>query len=333
MTSLRLSSIAAFAVAALALNACQKPAASSSKGGATQTLAQAREGFRTKLIKQESEDEAPGAPPLGVFKLVAYPSPAGNLAAYVSPDPGDGKKHPLVIWIVGGFSNSISEIAWAAGMPAENDQSAAAYRKAGIAMMYPSFRGGNNNPGHKEGFYGEVDDVLAAAAYAASLPWVDPARIYLGGHSTGGTLALLAAEAAPAGQFRAVMAFGPVEDVAGYGQDHLPFKVSDGKESRLRAPVEFLGAISAPTFVIEGAEGNSASLEELRKRNRNPKIKFVLAKGQDHFSVLGPGNSLFASKIPGDSGPECRIGITEAEIQAACVKAAQSDLPPGLERR
>ena len=30
-------------------------------------------------------------------------------------------------------------------------------------MMFPSLRGGNNNPGSKEGFFGEVDDVLAAA--------------------------------------------------------------------------------------------------------------------------------------------------------------------------
>jgi dipeptidyl aminopeptidase/acylaminoacyl peptidase len=36
--------------------------------------------------------------------------------------------------------------------------------------------------------------VIAAGQYLATLPYVDPARIYLAGHSVGGTLALLASE-------------------------------------------------------------------------------------------------------------------------------------------
>ena len=34
-------------------------------------------------------------------------------------------------------------------------------------MMFPSHRGGIDNPGQREGFFGEVDDILAA------LPYVD----------------------------------------------------------------------------------------------------------------------------------------------------------------
>ena len=60
-------------------------------------------------------------------------------------------------------------------------------------MMFPSLRGGNDNPGNKEGFLGEVDDVLAAADFLSKQEFVDPNRIYLGGHSTGGTLVLLVA--------------------------------------------------------------------------------------------------------------------------------------------
>lgn len=55
-------------------------------------------------------------------------------------------------------------------------------------MMFPSLRGGNDNPGVKEGFLAEVDDVLAAADFLGKQNYVDPGRIYLGGHSTGGTL-------------------------------------------------------------------------------------------------------------------------------------------------
>lgn len=42
-----------------------------------------------------------------------------------------------------------------------NDQSASAFRTKGIPMMFPSLRGGNDNPGVQESFFGEVDDVLA----------------------------------------------------------------------------------------------------------------------------------------------------------------------------
>jgi hypothetical protein len=40
-------------------------------------------------------------------------------------------------------------------------------------MMFPSLRGGNDNPGAREGFYGEVDDVVAASEFLARQPYVD----------------------------------------------------------------------------------------------------------------------------------------------------------------
>lgn len=43
------------------------------------------------------------APPKGTFETVTYPSAGvGNLGAYVSPDPADGKRHPAIIWLTGG---------------------------------------------------------------------------------------------------------------------------------------------------------------------------------------------------------------------------------------
>ena len=38
-----------------------------------------------------------------------YDSPVGKLAAYLSPDPNDGKRHPAIIWITGGDRNTIGE--------------------------------------------------------------------------------------------------------------------------------------------------------------------------------------------------------------------------------
>jgi hypothetical protein len=152
---------------------------SPSAPGSKTTLAEARRGFVTKPGGQQPPAEAIPQPPPNVFRLIKYRSPVGDLSAYLSPDPGDGQKHPAIVWITGGDCNSIGEL-WEPA-PRQNDQTAAAYRNAGIIMMFPSLRGGNDNPGRREGFLGEVDDVLAAADYLAAQPYVDPARIYLGG--------------------------------------------------------------------------------------------------------------------------------------------------------
>src|SRR5262249_25641783 len=143
------------------------------------TLVEARRGFKTRLQRKERDGNPPESPPPNIFRLAHYESPAGKLAAYLSTDPGDGTKHPAIIWVFGGFSNSIGSTAWGA-QPAKNDQSASAFRNKGIVMMYPSFRGGNDNPGVREGFFGEVNDVLAARDYLAQQSFVDASRIYLG---------------------------------------------------------------------------------------------------------------------------------------------------------
>jgi dipeptidyl aminopeptidase/acylaminoacyl peptidase len=278
-------------------------------------LIEARQRFTTRLQRQEKINEPVPVPPPNLFRSVSYSSPAGELAAYVGVSPGKERKHPAIIWIVGGFANSISEIAWTPGPP-ENDQSATTFREAGIVMMYPSLRGGNRNPGYLEGFYGEVDDVLAAAEFLAKLDYVNPERIYLGGHSTGGTLALLAAECSD--RFRAVFAFGPVSNVAGYGQDVLPFSVLDRDEVNLRSPGKWLANIRTPTFVFEGTRrSNIGELRLMSRTARNPQIHFHPLQGADHFSGLGPVSRLIARKILADEGPSCGIAFTPEELAQA----------------
>ncbi len=273
----------------------------------------ARNGFHTKLTRQEHEDEAVAEPPPELFRVVHYESPAGKLAAYLSVAPKDAAKHPAMIWIFGGFDNSIGETAW---QPAEakNDQSARAFREAGMVMMYPSFRGGNKNPGFKEAFYGEVDDVLAAAEFLSKQPFIDPKRIYLGGHSTGGTMALLAAEMSD--QFRAVISFGPVASVAGYGSDSLPFDTRSRPEIAVRSPAPWLGGIRTPVFVFEGDTGTSniKSLKALEKVSKNPQVHFHPVPGLSHFSVLAPATKLIAAKLKADTGDTVNVSFSAEEL-------------------
>ncbi|MFO0810061.1 MAG: prolyl oligopeptidase family serine peptidase [Gemmataceae bacterium] len=288
------------------------------KGGpsgadAGKTLAEARKGFATKLVRRESAREPVVEPPLGVFRKVSYDAPPGKLAAYLSPDPGDGKKHPAIVWITGGDCNSIDDGCWKAAPPS-NDQTAGAFRKAGIVMMFPSLRGGNDNPGVKEGFLGEIDDVVAAGDYLAKQEFVDPQRIYLGGHSTGGTVALLAAEYGGT-TFRAIFSFGPVADVAGYDPEYLPFDTKNRRELELRAPGLWLPAIKVPTFVFEGTtEGNLDSLQAMKRISTNPNVHFYPVKGATHFSILFPVNKLLAEKVLQDTGPATNIAFTDDEL-------------------
>ncbi len=262
---------------ALLLVACGKPKSTS--------LSDARRGFATKLVRREALAQPSPTPPGDLFRQVRYPSPAGTMAAYLSVAPADGKKHAAIVWITGGDCNSIDEGAWKE-YPPENDQSASAFRKAGIVTMFPALRGGSGNPGVKEAFLGEVDDVLAAADFLAQQESVDATHLYLGGHSTGGTLALLTAEAS--GRFRATFAFGPVSDVTGYGPELTPFDTTDAREVGLRAPGRWLASARSPVFVIEGAQnpGNIGAVRTMRSASNNPNLRFLAVEGANHFSIL-----------------------------------------------
>ena len=158
--------------------------------------------------------------------------------------------------------------------------------------MFPILRGRSGNPGTIERFYGEVDDVISAYEFLASQAHIDPKRIYLGGHSTGGKLALLVAGSTD--RFAGIISLGPVED--DYGEENALY-VWNEKERSLREPIRHLGSIKSPTFVVEGEFGNSDSLEALRKANKNPNVKITTIDGANHFDVIHPLNLLVASAI------------------------------------
>lgn len=283
------------------------------------TLAEARRGFKTRIVRQEREGEPVQTPPANLFQVVKYDAPVGKLSAYLGVAPRDGKKHPAIIWVIGGFSNSIGDTPWRPASP-ENDQSAAAFRKAGIVMMYPSFRGGNDNPGFKETFYGEVDDLLAAADFLAKQDFVDPERIYLGGHSTGGTLVLLAAAVNP--RFRAVFSFGPAADIGGYGDESLTFDTRNDREFDLRSPALWLDSITCRVFIFEGnsRQANIESLEYLRDHSKNRNLSFHPIPNGTHFNVLAPMTALIARRVLDDSGPTTSIAFSDADLNGLSLR-------------
>lgn len=287
--------------------------ASASAQAAKLSLSGFKKEFQTKLIKKEKIGEPVPDPPTGMFEKIGYDTALGKMAAYVSPDPKDAQKHPLIIWRVGGFANSIGDTEWEKADP-KNDQSASQYRKAGVLMMYPSLRGGNQNPGYIEGCYGEVEDILAAAEYAKKLPYVDPNQIYLGGHSVGGTLALLVA-AMENNPFKAVIAFGPVHSTAQYGAENVPFDVEDKMEMVGRAPIVFINNIATDTWVIEGTEGNIEALQAMKKHSQNPKVRFVEVPG-NHFQNLATLNAIIAKRIVAAASGDGKFVLEEKDLKA-----------------
>lgn len=279
-------------------------------------LADTRKVFVTKLTQHKKMDVPVAIPPKELFSIVAYPTNIGNMEAYLGKIPADGKLHPAIIWIAGGFGNDIGEV-WQEADP-ENDQTAGAFREAGIVTMYPAQRGGNMNPGYDESGFGEIDDIIAAADFLAKQPGIDSNRIYLGGHSTGGTKVLLAAESSK--RFRAVFSCGAVQSYSNYGPESCTYNTYDNQETIVRAPALWLSSLQTPVYIFEGdGEGNIQELRAMKKKataEKNEYTHFYEVKNKNHFSALQPVCKIAAQKILADDQSGAANMDFEKEVAA-----------------
>src|SRR5262249_31419372 len=148
--------------------------------------------FRTKLLRKGPAPQRwQKVKPLPDVAEVEYRSGELRLKAWTNQPPREaGKKLPAGPYPHGGWAFGAGD--WEQAQPV---------RGAGFIVLMPWLRGENGQPGAFTMFYDEVDDVLAAAEHLARLPYVDPARVYVAGHSAGGTLTMLAAMASK--RFRA----------------------------------------------------------------------------------------------------------------------------------
>ena len=208
-------------------------------------FAEARARFQTKLVRQSAapQDYEEAIPPQGVRKI-PYSSGDLKLTAWVTAAPPAGGKHPAVLFLHGGFAFSAQD--WDMAQP---------YRDAGFVVLMPMLRGENGLPGHYSMFFHEVDDVLAAADALSGLPYVDAGKLFVAGHSIGGTLTMLACMASP--RFKAAASFSGSPDQIAWsaGQPELvPFDAGNIEEFRIRSPLGFAATFQCPARLYHGSE-------------------------------------------------------------------------------
>lgn len=259
----------------------------------TEDYAEARKKFKTKLLR---EGPAPQQPiqiqvPPGVTEI-NHVSGDLLLKAWVSSDPGPGpEKKPAILYLHNGFA--FGQDDW---------EQAAPFRQAGYVVMIPILRGENGQPGSYSLFYNEVDDILAAANALEELSYVDSKRIYLAGHSNGGTLTQLVAMTSP--RFRAASSFSGSPDqvnwgvirrnLGSFGGDQtvgIPFDKEDQKEVQMRSPLAFPASFKCPVRLYFGSQeatlkASNEKIAELAKK-KNLDVQAIEVPG-DHLTAVGP---------------------------------------------
>ena len=84
--------------------------------------------------------------------------------------------------------------------------------------------------------------------------------------------------------------------------------------------MRWVHSICNPTFVFEGTYGNVGALESLARVSKNAKLRIIEVKDADHFNLLVPTHRLIAAKILQDTGPTCRLAISDEEVNRAFSK-------------
>jgi acetyl esterase/lipase len=247
-------------------------------GEQTQEYTEARKAFKTSLTHKGRAPQIfePVKPPPGVTEI-NYLSGELELRAWIDQPRVALRTKPAVLFLHGGYAFAMDD--WDQCKP---------FRNAGFVTMTPMLRGENGLPGSFSLFYDEVDDVLAAAEVLAKTPGIDPKRVYVAGHSAGGTLAMLAAMTSK--RFRACASFsGSPDQVAFLRQqplDMVPFDPNNRKELMMRSPLAFPRSFQCPARLYFGDE------EFVFEFSTKALAEKAQAAGKDVQSVEVPGDHM-----------------------------------------
>ena len=212
---------------------------------------------------------------------------------YPPLDRAAGKRYPLIVYVHGGPQAFDGEY-FDEGL--ENQL----FPAAGFGVLRVNYRGSTS---YGEGFCAairsdwhrrEFEDIEAAVDQAVALPWVDPARLGIGGWSYGGIMTLWAVShseryrAASPERFSAdyLSSFGQDQWVAQYlAELRDPFTHED--VYRRLSPMTYAAAIRAPLLMIAGENDFNCPLPQAlqlyqRLKVRGRQVQLVVYPQESH---------------------------------------------------
>jgi dienelactone hydrolase len=265
-----------------------------------------RRYFSTKLLREgpSPQHTVLSLRPPDYVEEVEFRSGTRRLKAWMSGHQHARQKLPAVLFLHGGFELGAAD--W---------DMAAPYWEAGFVVMVPMLRGENGQPGTFSFLYDEVDDVVAAAAFLSDHPSVDSDRIFLAGHSAGGTLTLLAVEASS--RFRAAASFDGSRDQqllydgsAAKPGNHaeVVFDPKDSRELQVRSPLAYVYSVKSPVRLYYSYEASviaqrpSQRFAELaRARGADVEASRVWGSHMSHVARAMPRSIAFFKRSLGKS--------------------------------
>jgi dipeptidyl aminopeptidase/acylaminoacyl peptidase len=223
-----------------------------------------------------------------------FPSGDGTpipMLVYRPPGPGP---HPVAVYIHGGpedqsrpLYNPLQQCLLASGIAilAPNVRGSSGYGRAWQTRIYRDWGGI------------DLEDFAAAAAYARSLDWVDPARVAVFGGSYGGFATLSCLSRLPDLWAAGVSVCGPanLESLARSMPPDWAIAVremfgdpdTDADDLLRRSPVTYADQITAPLLVIQGANDPRVPKAEsdqivARLRERGVDVSYLVFDDEGH---------------------------------------------------
>jgi len=239
-------------------------------------------------VKAPQKAKRPELPP-GV-EDVTYISGDLPLHAWLAmPQGAPAEGVPAIVYFHGGFA-----------LGKEDLDACKPFLEKGYAVMLPSLRGENDNPGNFELLYGEIDDARAAIRWLADRPRIDKGRIYTFGHSIGGGVSALLSlwDDIPVLSTGSSGGLYPYTAFNGWSSI-IPFDRRNPLERQLRLLLGNTADMKRPHFAFLGEDDPMKSVlgpaEEEAKATGAP-LTVRVVEG-DHFTSLGRAMRGFVHEI------------------------------------
>lgn len=267
-------------------------------GSEKHDFAAQKKSFATRLLRK---DKAPVAysdftPPADT-QVLRYPSNGGHYFAWLRmPAGSEGKKVPVVVYFHPSFLLGKSDLT-----------DCQPFVDAGFAVLCPTVRGENGNPGHYELLCGEADDARNAIEWIAKNPRIDSKRIYTFGHGIGGGISALMSlyRILPVRLTGSSGGVYPAEALHAWEKEMqlIPYDLGNPRETELRLLASNLNKMVRPHVTIIGRKDNlmlkagktlQAEVDQLKAP-----LTFAVVEG-DHENSLPAALKLFCAIIQKD---------------------------------